>query len=603
MRRCGKLRPALVAGWICLVLSTASGAAAAAAPDDPAQLLKHADAVKSANNDEFASTLKQLDAESARLTPAQSLYLRYFKGWQGAYTGDYATALHELDAVATDATDINLRFRAGVTAINMLEIASRNADAYARMGKLLEMLPQVSDPIARQQGQGVFAQLYNEAGQYDLALAQAEKLLAENWSDTTNCKAIDYKLNALSRLGKLQPDSDAFQQGIALCSKAGEPVFTSEIRVFAARLGIAQGKYSNVIKLLTSNYDETQRTHYPEGIADVDSVLAQAYLKTGDARQAQYFAQRAIDNGIKNEYTQPLVDAYGVLYQVAQKQGDYPAALAWHEKFAAADKGYLNLTSARMLAYQMVNQQVQAKKQQIDALNKKNQVLQLQQVVSAKDAVVGRLWIALLLLVAGSIGMYAYRTKRSQLKFQDLAQRDGLTGIYNRQHFLESSEQSLDYGAKSVRDACVVVIDLDHFKQINDEHGHPAGDTVIRRVVAACQMHLRSVDVFGRLGGEEFGILMPDCVPERASDMAEEMRKAICEMSGFEDGPDFPVSASFGVAAARWSGYNLRQLLAHADSALYQAKRAGRNRVVLHREHAVGNGSNLPPGAVDRRRG
>jgi diguanylate cyclase (GGDEF)-like protein len=578
----------LIAGWTCLALFTASGAAAEAAPGDPAQLLKHADAIKSANNEDFTATLKQLDAESTRLTPAQALYLRYLKGWQGAYTGDYATAIQQLDAVAADTTDINLRFRAGVTAINMLEISSRNADAYARMSKMLDMLPQVNDPIARQQGELVFAQLYGEAGQYDLAIGYAERLLAENWSDTTNCKAVDHKLNALYRLGKLQANSDAFQQGIALCIKAGEPVFTNEIRVFSARLDVAQGDTSDAIKLLTSNYDEVQRTHYPELIADVDSAMAQAYWKLGDTQNAQHYAQRAIDYGIKNEYTEPLVGAYEVLYQAAQKQGNYQAALGWHEKFAASDKGYLNLTSARMLAYQMVKQQVQAKKMQVDVLSKQNQVLQLQQTVDRKDTEARDLYLVMLLTLLGSVAFWAWRTKRSEVKFMHLARRDGLTGIFNRQHFIEASGHSLDYCAKSLRDACVVTFDLDHFKEINDTHGHAAGDLVLKRAVAACQAQLRSIDVFGRLGGEEFGILMPDCVPERAADQAELIREAIAGLCKQSDDPiAFPAFASFGVSAAHWSGYDLPRLLAHADSALYKAKREGRNRVAVYGESSA----------------
>jgi diguanylate cyclase (GGDEF)-like protein len=176
--------------------------------------------------------------------------------------------------------------------------------------------------------------------------------------------------------------------------------------------------------------------------------------------------------------------------------------------------------------------------------------------------------------------MYAYRTKKSQLKFRKLARRDGLTEIFNRQYFVEVAEQELEYCRKSVRDVSVVAIDLDHFKLINDNHGHAAGDFALKRAVVACQKHLRSVDVFGRLGGEEFGIMMPDCVPERAIDIAEKMRQEIASLKGTEGEPDFEVTASFGVTAARWSGYNLLQLLAQADSALYQAKREGRNRVV-----------------------
>ena len=581
----GKLHSAFIAGWTCLALFASSGVAAEAAPDDPAQLLKHADDIKSANHEEFASALNRLDAESARLTPQQVQYLRYLKAWQNAYLGDFATAIPQLNSVFNDSMDVNLRFRAGMTIVNVQQVAKRYEDAYARLNSLLGLLPRVSDPTARLQGLMVASDLYTAAGQYDLGLSFAGKVLAETTPGTSAfCKGMKEKTYALNKDGKLRTTDD-FQTGIDACVKAGEPLFAGELRYAAANLAVAQGRYNDAIKLLRDHYDEAQSTHYPEVIAEIDSALAQAYWKTGDAQQAQHYAQRAIDGGIKNEDTEPLLNAYDVLYQVAQKQGDYQAALAYHEKFAAADKGYLNDTTARTLAYQMVNQQVQAKKMQVDSLSKQNQVLELQQTVNRKDAEARDLYLLMLLMLLGSVAFWAWRTKRSEVKFMHLARRDGLTGIFNRQHFIEASGHSLDYCAKSLRDACVVVIDLDNFKEVNDTHGHAAGDLALKRAVAACQGQLRSVDVFGRLGGEEFGIFMPDCVPERAADQAELVRQAIAGLCKQEDDPiGFPVSASFGVSAAHWSGYDLPRLLAHADSALYKAKREGRNRVAVYGE-------------------
>ena len=597
-----RIRSAVASGCLCASLLV-SGAAFSAAPDDVAKLLKHADDIKSADNAAFVGILQKLEIDPARLTATQQAYVRYLEAWQTSFRGDYPAAIEQLQAITDHPGDAALRFRAGVTLINILAIAAHYEEAYGRLNDLLEELPRISDSYAREQALGVAGLLYTQAGQYDLGINFTDRLLAESHDPSSICKAYEVKLRALFKKGQQQLFDNEYQADVNACEQAHEFIFANLIRVDAANFAIAHDRSTEAIKMLTASEDEAQRTQYSRLTSAFDSALAKAYFKTGDAVSAQTYAQRAVTGSVDHQITEPLVDGYEVLYEVAKQRGDTATALDWHEKYATAAKGYLNDVSAHALAYQMVRQQVQAKQQQIDALNRKNEVLRLQQTISAKDVVAGRLWIALLLVVLGSICLYAYRTKRSQMKFQNLAQRDGLTGIYNRQHFIESSEQSLDYGAKSVRDACVVVIDLDHFKLINDEHGHAAGDTVIKRVVAACQLHLRSVDVFGRLGGEEFGILMPDCVPERAADMAEDMRKTISEMSGFEDGPDFPVSASFGISAARWSGYNLRQLLAHADSALYQAKRAGRNRVVLHREHATPIGSNLPPGAVDRRRG
>jgi len=183
----------------------------------------------------------------------------------------------------------------------------------------------------------------------------------------------------------------------------------------------------------------------------------------------------------------------------------------------------------------------------------------------------------------------------------DLALLDDLTGVGNRRHLLQRLTEECARSERSGEAFALLVIDLDGFKAINDTHGHAAGDFALKRAVAACQKHLRSVDIFGRLGGEEFGILMPDCVPERAADIGEKMRAEIASLQGSEGEPDFPVTASFGVTAARWSGYELLQLLAQADSALYQAKREGRNRVIVQGPaNAVGDGA--PASSQERRK-
>lgn len=565
-------------------------------------MLQHADDIKSANNDEFVEILKRLDGEQPPLTSAQQLRLRYLKAWQSAYRGDYATAVPQLDAVIAQSNDVTLKFRAGVTVVNVLSIASRNEEAFVRLSQLLELMPSVSDPDAREQGLAVAALLYNGAGQYDLALSYSNRQLAENADPKSFCTGSQQKLEALYRSGKLQTFNQQFQPGIDACKRAGEPIWANLIRVDVAKLHIAKGKYAEAIKVLDSNYDEIQHTRYPALVSAVDSVLAQAYWETGAIEPAQRYALSSVQDGVKNEYTESLVHAYQVLYLVAQKQGDYQAALAYHEKFAAADKGYLNDVSARVLAYQMVKQQVQEKKLQVDALSKQNQVLQLRQEISRKEAEARDLYLVMLMVVLGSIAFWAWRTKRSEIKFMQISRHDGLTGIFNRQHFVSVAEHALAQCKKTSQDASVILIDLDHFKAVNDTHGHAVGDQVLKCTVAACRAHLRANDLFGRLGGEEFGILMPDCVAATARQVAERIRSAVADCSGSEGGLDFPVRASFGISGTRTSTYGLRQLMIHADNALYQAKREGRDRVIVY-DHTKAETNPLPPGVLDRRRG
>jgi diguanylate cyclase (GGDEF)-like protein len=574
---------ACVAGWILLVaVLVGTAIAAVPMPEDPAQLLKQADSLKTSDHSEFVQLMKRIGGEAATLSPQQRMYLRYLQAWAVGYQGDYEAATPLLNAVIAESTDATLRFRAGTTLVNMLTIGSHYGDAFAQMSQLLDQLPKITDKDARIQALGVAALLSNEAGQYDLGLNYANQMLNENPSGDGDCKGRYYRVGALYESGKLQSIDKQFKDGIDACVKAEEPLFANGIRFYVASFDLQQGNSSAAIKLLLKSYAEVRRIGYPWVISGFNALLAQAYWKEGGNALAQQYAVAAVDDSVKNQFTKPLISAYELLYLINKKQGDLDAALTYHEKYMTADKGYLNDVSAKALAFQAVRQQVLAKKLQIDTLNKQNQILMLQQTLAKKATETSRLYIVLLLLVLASIALWTYKIKRSQLRFMKLARRDGLTGIYNRQHFVNEAELQLQYCRKSVRNACLVLIDLDHFKVINDTHGHAVGDRVLRRAVEACKAHLRSTDIFGRLGGEEFGILLPECSLEQVIARAEQVRVAIATAAAGEDAPGVPISASFGVSSSVHSGYELRDLLMHADEALYRAKREGRNRVSVN---------------------
>jgi diguanylate cyclase (GGDEF)-like protein len=123
------------------------------------------------------------------------------------------------------------------------------------------------------------------------------------------------------------------------------------------------------------------------------------------------------------------------------------------------------------------------------------------------------------------------------------------------------------------------VLDLDHFKRINDECGHAVGDWVLREVARACASRAREEDVVGRLGGEEFAVLLPGVDAADALLAAEALRGAIARIDGPAGGCHLPISASIGVASSKDGSDAYRQLLADADAAMYAAKQAGRNRI------------------------
>jgi diguanylate cyclase (GGDEF)-like protein len=122
------------------------------------------------------------------------------------------------------------------------------------------------------------------------------------------------------------------------------------------------------------------------------------------------------------------------------------------------------------------------------------------------------------------------------------------------------------------------MLDVDHFKAINDKYGHHAGDEVLRGLAAACGECLRDADILGRLGGEEFACLLPETSPERALLAAERLRAAVaCKRITLADGREIAITISIGVAALAGTDSNIEAALQRADQALYAAKRAGRD--------------------------
>lgn len=157
-----------------------------------------------------------------------------------------------------------------------------------------------------------------------------------------------------------------------------------------------------------------------------------------------------------------------------------------------------------------------------------------------------------------------------------LAQTDPLTGIANRRNTLGVLEKELVKARENGTALSVAILDIDHFKNINDMFGHAVGDIVIRKTASLCASAIRSSDLAGRIGGEEFVLILPGADSETAQNVGERVRIAIESATWPKDGPS-GVTASIGVATLTSSAENAEQFLSEADTALYQAKRDGRN--------------------------
>ncbi|WP_420143872.1 sensor domain-containing diguanylate cyclase [Sphingobium sp.] len=167
-----------------------------------------------------------------------------------------------------------------------------------------------------------------------------------------------------------------------------------------------------------------------------------------------------------------------------------------------------------------------------------------------------------------------------QMELRMLAERDSLSGSMTRRAFVAEMDKRIALHIRHQRPAALVLLDIDHFKQINDSHGHPVGDRVIEAVARCCATLSRPSDSVGRIGGEEFALLLPETGEADALAAAERFRLAIADLVIPHD-PPLRVTASFGVAAIGGGRMTSKDWLSAADAALYDAKRGGRNRAVL----------------------
>jgi diguanylate cyclase (GGDEF)-like protein/PAS domain S-box-containing protein len=169
--------------------------------------------------------------------------------------------------------------------------------------------------------------------------------------------------------------------------------------------------------------------------------------------------------------------------------------------------------------------------------------------------------------------------KRVETELRRLATTDPLTLALNRRQYLQLSREAFHEARADGEPLALIMIDIDHFKQVNDQYGHPAGDRVLATVVEKCRQHLRRHDLIGRMGGEEFGLTLPRCDPAAGREAAERCRRSV-ESEVFEaDGLCFGVQISLGVTWLQPDDRNVEAVIARADQALYEAKRNGRNRV------------------------
>jgi diguanylate cyclase (GGDEF)-like protein len=230
-----------------------------------------------------------------------------------------------------------------------------------------------------------------------------------------------------------------------------------------------------------------------------------------------------------------------------------------------------------------------------------NRIQQQESDIEAKDSTISKqqtqltinkILLGIVVLMAGVFLYLNLLRKRANQRLKDLnsklyemATTDSMTLLFNRRHFLESTEKALKHQQRRDSNAVMLMLDIDHFKQVNDNYGHAMGDKAIIEVANAIKQSLRLYDIVGRLGGEEYGMMLLDCDIPAAEQIAERLRQCIETMSIECHGHSINVTISIGLSKIKPTDETINQVLSRADKSLYEAKEAGRNQIKVFNDN------------------
>jgi diguanylate cyclase (GGDEF)-like protein len=568
--------------WIrCLLLGLALAAqhGVGCAAETTDELIERALQLRSAAPDRFDAVLAELDTRMPDADDRQRRYTRFLHAYKLTFSGDFLGSNRELATLVEPPTPDELRVRAAAMMVNNFAATRQFSEGLAALDSLMPLLDQTAEREPRHQGLLAASIFYNQLGQFEMGLRQAERILAEKASPRSLCMAEALRTEALVGQKSAPTEDSEFVRVVSQCTAAGELAIAGFVGILLARKMHAEQRIEDAIEVLEAQASSISGTRYPRLIGENHALLAELEYASGNWEAAERHARSAVQFSAGTLYSLPLVAAERTLYQLAERRGDLTAALDHFRSYAAADKAYLDDVKARELAFQLARHESLQKSQTIELLNRRNEILQLEQQVARRTSQAFGLFAALLALLTASITFWAFKVNRLQQAFRKLAETDMLTGLSNRSHFTHAAQATLAECRKSSLRATLIMFDLDNFKSINDRFGHAVGDWVLRRIAdVAREVGAREAST-GRLGGEEFAILMQGADMKEAAALAERCRQAFGAIDAGESGHHFRISASFGIADTDTAGYDFQKLMIQADQAMYRAKQDGRDRV------------------------
>ncbi|MGY3904471.1 diguanylate cyclase [Aeromonas lusitana] len=543
----------------------------------------------SERDDDYQETVRLADealakarARKDRITESGMLACRAF----------HQQLLGNMDAARQDYDDaLTLARRLGDSR-QRADILSLRGEMYSYQGEMAEGLMELMDAHQRYEDLGLeskgrevlakIANAYRRMGLYE----RAEGYFQELEYDYRKLGDKEHLVDIHSQQGLLYTEMGEYDRALPLMAEAEIYYLTQQqegmlawSRVEMATVLLNQGKTEQAMAKLEQ---ASSLLHRGKGTDSVTRghwyiVMATTLDAMGKSAEALRYLDQAEPIFAKEQNLRFLAWVHEVRARVLERQGRIKEALGNLKQYVKT-KQALEQMLREQRSLQMRFEFDLARKELENQTLRSQQQLQAEKLKQLQER---RYWqylvVTLLILVMGILVIHQRGRTR---KMHRLAMTDELTGIHNRRQIQAKGRKWFNEAREGGKPLCVLLLDIDHFKKVNDTLGHHVGDLVLTAVAQCIEDQLRSLDRVGRNGGEEFLVLLPDTRLDEAAEVAERIRQQV-SLLNIEGVPEeHPIRISIGCAEYRPEDDNLGELVRRADEAMYQAKLAGRNRVV-----------------------
>lgn len=497
-------------------------------------------------------------------------------------SGDLEGALANIEDLLEHDLTPRQRVRTYRLAANVAVLARSFEAAFSYLREGLQLLGESDHELYSDGLYSLASYVYAQVGEVERGLEFAE-LAMEQARNADNLRDVCYAEQRFAFLHKVDGNIDdarsRYRNAVSDCLEAGDALSAAVSQSGLADLLRRAGEYDAAEEQFEQALERLEQVEYQSGLAEASLYYARLEYARGRPERVVELLEPAVEQLRTDQTWDYLAEAHRMLGDIARERGDYPRALNHYEARMDAREKHLDMERARRIAFLEVDFDMQHTEQQLALLREQARVNELQNQTRRQQrmlstvayAVTGFLVVILILLLR-----HATRERR---RYQGLSHRDGLTGVSNHTRFFEIAGKALARAREDGKPFTLVLADIDHFKQVNDRHGHLAGDEVLRRVGARLRECFAQHGSVGRIGGEEFAIALPGMRPNEVGAPLDRLRESLRSVRA-ED-TRIPVTMSFGVAAPESPGEALNEIRERADQGLYQAKNAGRDRVVF----------------------